>query len=354
MRRPDGNALAAVALGRARARLCATDIQNYGRRWRPGDELPAVDIPLEIAGTGEQGRRHEIQHPTPHAHAVWKPLRPRRRRSLAGVAGQRLLVDVGDVRQIQQIVDDELVVRAHLNGAGGDRPLAICEPGQWRDLVRIGERRITHPDPQYAPSFVDRIASDLRSRRHLHLPGNKNASSARVELKPVIAAGQVLALNLAARQRRRAMAALIRQGGWPAACRAEQDDLLVQEDFRQGCIGEVIRPCCGVPAIAKKHGATPRALPTAAPMTMGAIQAFLIKGSKHCSMKLCRPFFARQNFPNPPPTFAELLQSGSCCLNRRESSTRKLASRLSADHLEDVSGVREARNSSARGTCSSR
>ena len=53
-------------------------------------------------------------------------------------------------------------------------------------------------------------------------------------------------------------AALIRQGGRPAACRAEQDDLLVEEDLGQGCISEVARPCCGVPAIAKKRGAIPR------------------------------------------------------------------------------------------------
>jgi len=37
-------------------------------------------------------------------------------------------------------------------------------------------------------------------------------------------------------------AALIRQGGRPAACRAEQDDLLVEEDLGQGCISEVVRP----------------------------------------------------------------------------------------------------------------
>src|SRR5262249_19996665 len=47
---------------------------------------------------------------------------------------------------------------------------------------------------------------------------------------------------------------------WSAARRAEQHDLLVEENLGLGCISEVVRPCCGIPAIAKKHGAIPRAL----------------------------------------------------------------------------------------------
>ena len=72
--------------------------------------LPAVDIAGEISGLGKQRRRHEVEHPAADADAVVEPLGLGRRRRLARIAGQRVLVHVGDVGEIEQVVDDELIV----------------------------------------------------------------------------------------------------------------------------------------------------------------------------------------------------------------------------------------------------
>src|SRR5262249_46354680 len=100
--------------------------------------------------------------------------------------------------EIQKIVDDELVVCLDVNYSRSGRPLGITQPRQIRHLADISLLSVSHPNPHNIPLLVDRIAANLRPRRHLLLARYQNALATGVELKAVISTRQVLAVDLAA------------------------------------------------------------------------------------------------------------------------------------------------------------
>src|SRR5262249_47486507 len=87
---PNRDALAAIALRRATARLRATDIEiDY--RWRfPRDHLPAIDISGKIAGASKQRRWLHVHEPATHVDSIARPLSLYGKCSLARISGQRL------------------------------------------------------------------------------------------------------------------------------------------------------------------------------------------------------------------------------------------------------------------------
>src|SRR5215216_1492626 len=87
MRRPDRDALATIALRRARAGPGGADIHVDHARGLPGGVLPAVNIAIETAGLGKQWRRNEIDHPAADPNAVVEALSFGRCRRLARIAG---------------------------------------------------------------------------------------------------------------------------------------------------------------------------------------------------------------------------------------------------------------------------
>ena len=52
------------------------------------------------------------------------------------------------VRQVEQIVIDELIVRSEMVIARDRDPLGIVHPMEVRDAGGIGQRGIAHPDPR--------------------------------------------------------------------------------------------------------------------------------------------------------------------------------------------------------------
>src|SRR5512138_1183502 len=100
--RPDRYSLTPVASGRTRSGLGAANVEVHGRGRIPGRELPPVHISGEISGLGEQRRWNEIDHPAADADAVRKALGLGRRGRLARIARQSLLVNVADMREVEQ------------------------------------------------------------------------------------------------------------------------------------------------------------------------------------------------------------------------------------------------------------
>src|SRR5262245_62815743 len=74
----------------------------------------------------------------------------------------------------------------------------------------------------------------------------------------MIATPQIVAVDLAERQRRRAMAAAVFERGGLAARAAIEHDRLVQKRARDRLVGEVLRPDRGIPGVlGKPHARAP-------------------------------------------------------------------------------------------------
>jgi hypothetical protein len=131
--------------------------------------------------------------------------------------------------EIEQVVDEELIVRLQVDVAGRRRPRRIGEPIEIRNLRRVGLRRLSHPDPDCAPLLADGVAPDFGLARDHSLSRHLDALPADVVFQPVIAAREVVTGHFAFRERRRAMAAAVFQRGGLTAAVAEQHHLLVEE-----------------------------------------------------------------------------------------------------------------------------
>src|SRR5690606_10815549 len=97
-----------------------------------------------------------------------------------------------------EVVRHELVVAAVVHAlAAALRPLAGAKLRDVDDLLRIGERRVAHPDPDPAPALGHREAAHRGARRNLLLAGDAHALAAAVEGHAVVAALQRVALERA-------------------------------------------------------------------------------------------------------------------------------------------------------------
>ena len=245
--------MGAVALRRAGAGLRRADVHVDDARRPPGRVLPAVDIAVESAGLGEQRRRLEIDHPAADPNAVVEAFGLGRRRRLARIARDRVLVQMRDVGVVEQIVDQELGVRLDAKIARRQGPAVIGEPGHLDDLGVVGAGRIAHPDPDDIVAFRHRVGPHPRSCRHQILTRNGDALSFGIEGQAVIAAAQVVALHGPKRQWRRAMAAAILKRRRLPVHSAEQDHLLAEKGARDRLGLEVLGPDRCIPAVLREH-----------------------------------------------------------------------------------------------------
>src|SRR5262249_16943022 len=136
--------------------------------------------------------------------------------------------------------------------AGRCSPTRIVEPRQLDDLAFVRASRLAHPNPDRVPALGDRIGAYARACRHRRLAWDRDAGSVGREDEPMIAATQIVALTLAKRQRRRAMAAAVFERGRLAAVAAIEHDLLTQERARDRFGGKVLRPDRGVSGVLGK------------------------------------------------------------------------------------------------------
>ena len=131
------------------------------------------------------------------ADAVLDALRLGRRRCFARVAGYRFLVHVGDVREIEQVVDEQQVVGLEVQVAGGRGPFRAVEPRQLLDLGGIGFGGLAHPDPHHVPALDDGIAAHAGALGNFLLTGDVGAPAVGSEFQSVVAAHEIVADDLA-------------------------------------------------------------------------------------------------------------------------------------------------------------
>src|SRR5262249_31706138 len=168
-----------------------------------------VNAALEIARLREERRGNEVEHPTADAHAARNAFSPRGYRGFARISGKGVFVNITDVSDVEQVVDYELIVALDMDIPGRGGPERVVEPGQIRNFGWVGFFRITHPDRERCPFFQARVWGGLCIWRPLLLPGSFDTLPRRVELQAMVSANQVVAANLASRQRSSAMATAI-------------------------------------------------------------------------------------------------------------------------------------------------
>ena len=222
---------------------------------RDGDRVKVsrwtMDVPA--AEPAEGRRRRHVLHPAQDAHrvSVLDGLHPGGLGDFGTPGGRP--VDVGEVGEVEQVVDDELDV-------GVQTELDVADPQSWTvQYAVVGNRRrvcllgITHPDPQEAVPFHERVGPNADSGRNARLSGDFRASARAVVLKPVVAALDRVADKAAQRQGHPPMGATVLQGDRRSVLRAEHDDGLVQEGPREELPPQFAREACRVPMVLQKH-----------------------------------------------------------------------------------------------------
>lgn len=106
--------LVPVAFGNAVTRRCRAVAHPDIRGWPELGDLPAIDVPLVAAELAEGRCRRHVLHPAEDAHRVPVPddLHVSGLGNLRTPGGRS--VNVGKVGEIQQVVDDELDMRIHV------------------------------------------------------------------------------------------------------------------------------------------------------------------------------------------------------------------------------------------------
>src|ERR1051326_5524623 len=248
-----GDAADPLALRRAGAGRGGADVEPQERGWREVDDLPAVDVRGEAADLDEGGRRRLVDDPARHRHVVG-----RARHLDGGMLGERRIADGGLVHEgemgdAEQVVDDQLPVRLHVEIGRLGAPVRVVEPMEVGDPGRIGQRRVAHPDPHPVIALDHRIGLHLGVGRDPVLARDAHAPAGPVVLQAVVVALQAIAHQLAHGERQMAMRAAVLECDRRAVLGAEEHDRLVE-----GVGGERFAADLGigrgdVPVIAQEH-----------------------------------------------------------------------------------------------------
>ena len=170
------------------------------------------------------------------------------------ITANRLLVHPAHVRQIHQVVGDQLMMSGHMGVSAAVRPASVVMPGIGRDVSSIGACRVTHPDPQRAIALFQRVATNACVFRNLLLRRDVHTAPAFVVRQSVITADDAVAADLPHRQRQVAMAATIFQRDCSAIRQAVQHHRIAEQGAGQGFVRDFVRPGRDIPAIADEHG----------------------------------------------------------------------------------------------------
>src|SRR5215472_11512968 len=127
-------------------------------------------------------------------------------------------MEESDVREVEQVVVDQSVVRLVVHSPRLHRPAWIVYSHEIRNQFFIGTAGIAHPDPCNRVLVANRIAADLNLRRNFRLTGDLDTSARRCELESVVHASEILAFKPAHRQWGQSMAAPVLQGNRRLIC----------------------------------------------------------------------------------------------------------------------------------------
>ena len=155
------------------------------------------------------------------------------------------------MREIEQVVVDQQVVRREVELATQHAIAGIVEPHRVGDRCRIGQRLVAHPDPHPAAALDRRKAPHEGAVRNELLARDFDAAPVRRELEPVIHTAQIVVLQPAHRERRETVAAAVLQDNDLAIGLAVKRQRLIDDDACQDAAGlELVRPAGDIPGIA--------------------------------------------------------------------------------------------------------
>ena len=175
----------------------------------------------------------------------------RRIDAVAVTEGRR--VDVIDMGRVAQIVAQQQVIGLDIQRvAVSDAPAVLVILRQVVDIVRVGPRRVAHPDPHQPHVFMDRIGAEIRRVGRRILGRRMDAGALSVEGQPVIAALQVVAAHAALGQRQEPVGADILRRPRRAVFAPPQNHVLAKDRFSQRARRQIVRPACDVPGVSNE------------------------------------------------------------------------------------------------------
>ena len=193
------------------------------------------------------------RHPARHGR------RAVRMRDVEGRVGDGLVadaagMDIGLVRQVHQVVDDEAVVAFEaVEGAALADPFGAVVPVEIRNLGRIGQSRVAGPDPDQAMALDDRIGAHAGGRVDGLLRRHVGAAPGGVEDEPVIAADHLIAFEAAHGERQQPVPAGVLQRRHLPVGAAVENDVLVADRPRGELVLDLMAPGRGIPGIERER-----------------------------------------------------------------------------------------------------
>ena len=252
------------ALARRRARARRVDAAEHQQHARHEEIVAGVEIQLfgrpVVAHRDVGGAR---AHPAVDAHAARQARHARAFHREGRPDAEAVAMHIGEVREIEQVVVDQLVRRGVVEMPVAQAPALVVETGGRRDQRGIRLCRIADPHPDPAVARLHRIAAHARQLRDRALAGYLDAAPRGRELEAVVHAAQVIAFATPQRQRREAVAAAVLERHQSAVLAAVDDDRLVGDADRVQAIPlEVVVPAGDIPAVVRVHASplsgTPR------------------------------------------------------------------------------------------------
>jgi len=160
---PHVHALAAVALARAGAGGRRADVELHEARRAEMRELPAVDLEAvgEAAHLLVERRRQLVHDPARHYDAVALAFHVELR-ARESIRAERIGVQEGEVRGVEQVLDHQQVVGIDVQVAAAEAPAGIVQPMEVLDQRRVRLGGVAHPDPEPVIFFDNRVRADPR------------------------------------------------------------------------------------------------------------------------------------------------------------------------------------------------
>ena len=167
-------------------------------------------------------------------------------------------MDIGQVRQIKQIIQDQPVSRLHIGLPLRADPVFVQVVFRViRDQRFVGQFRVSRPVEQPAVTFRHRISADGGPVRHLFRTRQVSAHAFSVEDQAMIPAFDFITDKPALGQGQVAMRTAIFKGDGRAVLPPVKYDIFVQKNPAEQFSADILGPGGNVPGVFDKHRHSP-------------------------------------------------------------------------------------------------
>ena len=157
------------------------------------------------------------------------------------------------VRQVHQVVDDQLVAAVDVDRLAVARPVGVVVPVQVRHGVGVGQRRVAGPHPDVAVPLHHRVGVHRGAGVDRVLGRHEGGAAVGVVADAVVAAHDlVVAAQLAHRQRRQPVPARVGQRDGPAGGGPVEHDRPARDRLGQQVAAHLVVPRGGVPGVERE------------------------------------------------------------------------------------------------------